>query len=86
MAHSHNLNKVMHLDVIPKVLVFSISEPSIQVNKKISFHDDGSLVVFGLKGVVIMVICIILLKFVQVDLYGSMMAWFLVGNAHMKKD
>jgi len=20
------------------------------------------------------------------DLYGSMMAWFLVGNAHMKKD
>ena len=46
------LNKVMHFDVIPKVLVFSVSEPSIQVSKKISFHDGGSLVVFGLKGVV----------------------------------
>jgi hypothetical protein len=46
------LNKVMRFDVIPKVLVFSISEPSIQVSKKISFRDDGSLVVFGLKGVV----------------------------------
>ena len=33
-----------------------------------------------------MVIFIILLKSVQVDLYSSMMAWFLVGNAHMKRD
>jgi len=80
------LNKVMRFDVIPKVLVFSISEPSIQVSKKISFRDDGSLVVFGLKGWCIMVIFIILLESVQVDLFGSMMAWFLVGNAHMKKD
>ena len=47
-----NLNKVMRFGVIPEVLVFSISEPSIQVSKKVSFHNNGSLVVFGLKGVV----------------------------------
>jgi hypothetical protein len=37
MAHSH------------KLFIFELS---IQVSKKISFCDDGSLVVFGLKGVV----------------------------------
>ena len=38
----------MHFDVIPEALVFSISDPSIQVSKEISFCDGGSLV----KGVV----------------------------------
>ena len=46
------LSKVMRFDIIPKVLVFSISEPSIGVSKKISFHGGDSLVVFSLKGVV----------------------------------
>ena len=38
------------------------------------------------RGWCIIVIFVILLESVQVDLYGSMMAWFLVGKAHMKKD
>jgi hypothetical protein len=42
----------MHFDVIPKVLVFSVSQCSIEVSKKISFREGDSLVVFGLKGVV----------------------------------
>ena len=42
----------MHFDIISKVLVFSISDHSIQVSRKISFHDSDSLVVSGLKGVV----------------------------------
>ena len=46
------LNKIMRFDVMPKVLVFSISQGSIEVSKKISFCDGDSLVVFGLKGVV----------------------------------
>ena len=33
-----------------------------------------------------MVISITLLESVQVDLYGSMMAWSLDGNVHMKRD
>jgi len=46
------LNKIMRFDLIPKILVFSVSEQSIQVSKKISFCDGDSLVVFGLKGIV----------------------------------
>ena len=46
------LNKIMRFDVMPKVLVFSISQGSIEVSKKLSFRDGDSLVVFGLKGVV----------------------------------
>jgi hypothetical protein len=42
----------MRFDLIPKILVFSVSEQSIQVSKKISFRDGDSLVVFGLKGIV----------------------------------
>jgi hypothetical protein len=46
------LNKIMRFDIIPKILVFSVSQHSIQVSKKISFHDGDTLVVFGLKGIV----------------------------------
>ena len=46
------LNKIMRFDIIPKILVFSVSQHSIQVSKKISFRDGDSLVVFGLKGIV----------------------------------
>src|ERR1700722_20117737 len=52
MAHSHKLDKAMCFDVIPKILVFSVSDRSIQVSKNISFHDGDSLVVFGLRGIV----------------------------------
>lgn len=46
------LNKIMRFGIIPKILVFSVSQNSIQVSKKISFHDGDSLVVFVLKGIV----------------------------------
>ena len=42
----------MRFDIIPKILVFSVTQHSIQVSKKISFRDGDSLVVFGLKGIV----------------------------------
>ena len=46
------LNKIMRFDIMPDVLVFSVSEPSIQVSKKVTFCDGYSLMVFGLKWVV----------------------------------
>jgi len=42
----------MRFDAIPKVLVLAVSDASVKVSKKISFHDGESLVVFGLKGIV----------------------------------
>ena len=44
--------KIMRFDIMPDVLVFSVSKPSIHVSKKVSFRDGDSLMVFGLKGVV----------------------------------
>jgi len=46
------IDNIMCFDVIPKIIVFAVSDASIRVSKKISFHDDGSMVVFNLKGVV----------------------------------
>ena len=46
------IDNIMCFDFIPKVLVFAVSDVSVRVSKKISFHDNGSVVVFGLKGVV----------------------------------
>ena len=76
----------MRFDIMPNVLVFSVSEPSIQVSKKVSFHDGDSLMVLVLKGLYIMVIFIILLEFAQMDLSGSMMAWCLAVSVYMTKD
>jgi hypothetical protein len=46
------IDKITRFDVIPKILVFSVSDSSVRVSKKISFHDGDSIIVFGLKGVV----------------------------------
>ena len=46
------VDKITRFDVIPKVLVFSVSDATVRVSKKISFHNGGSMVIFGLKGVV----------------------------------
>ena len=46
------IDKITHFDVIPKILVFSVSDSTVRVSKKISFHDGDSIIVFGLKGVV----------------------------------
>jgi hypothetical protein len=46
------IDNIMRFDVLPKILVLAVSDASVRVSKKISFHDDGSVVVFGLKGIV----------------------------------
>ncbi|KIM79453.1 hypothetical protein PILCRDRAFT_35638, partial [Piloderma croceum F 1598] len=46
------IDNIMRFDVLPKILVLAMSDASVRVSKKISFHDDGSVVVFGLKGIV----------------------------------
>jgi len=43
--------EVMCFNIIPKVLVFSVTDNSVRVSKKISFCDGDSLVVFSLKGI-----------------------------------
>jgi len=46
------VDRVMRFNIIPKVLVFSVTDNSVRVSKKISFCDGDSLVVFSLKGIV----------------------------------
>ena len=46
------VDKIMHFNNIPKVLVFSIQNPSIKASRKICFRDNEATVVFGLGGIV----------------------------------
>lgn len=46
------MDKIMHFNNIPKVLVFSIQNPSIKASRKICFRDNEATVVFGLGGIV----------------------------------
>ena len=51
--HCHgDVDVIMSFDDVPKILAFSSLDPSIQVSKKIHFHDGDSDVVFVLKGIV----------------------------------
>jgi hypothetical protein len=43
----------MSFDEVPKILAFSSLDTSVQVSKKIQFHDGDSDVVFILKGRVV---------------------------------
>jgi hypothetical protein len=46
------MEKIMHFDVIPKVLVFCVQNDLVVVSKKISFHNGDTRVVFSLKGAI----------------------------------
>ena len=51
--HCHgDVDVIMSFDEVPKVLAFSSLDTSVQVSKKIHFHDGDSDVVFILKGIV----------------------------------
>jgi len=45
-------DKIMQFNVVLKILVFSVANPSVQVSKRIGFRDGESVVVFTLKGIV----------------------------------
>ena len=80
------LNKIMWFDLIPKILVCSVSEQSIQVSKKIRFCDGDSLVVSGLKGIAYYGDFHHTASVCRGGSVCSMMAWSLDGNVHMKRD
>jgi hypothetical protein len=46
------MENIARFKVIPKILAFSVSDSSIHVNKRISFSDGDSNVVFNLKGII----------------------------------
>lgn len=46
------MDKIMRFNVIPQLLVFSVSNATIGVNKKISFRDGESMAIFTLQGIV----------------------------------
>lgn len=46
------MDVITHFDSIPKILAFSIWDPSLRVSKTVSFGDGDSIVEFHLKGII----------------------------------